>query len=257
MGALASCENAASCISRFAELANAQGALAVLTEQDCLAIIAEAFDRENATLAQVMLLIVLAILDLTVLWASLPYPLRNDLGLVCNTCSVFTCEVRQLITSNRLFEGLMASKLAICWLRKREILCGYSVKGIYAAMGKVGTGTRAVSGLAPSQALTWPPATPKTTELMVLLLAQELRVQDALDVVKRIRERGMPCNEEVPFGLVVESPLAPGQPLTVCTLLSYHHVCGILGHFVELSLCGAGAGCRSANNIYKRCSGDT
>jgi hypothetical protein len=91
-----------------------------------------------------------------------------------------------------------------------------NMQSVYTAMGKVGSNTGAIGGIAPSQTFTWPPATPKTTELMVLLLARELRVQDALSIVKRIRERGMPCNKEVPFGLVVESPLAPGQPLTVC-----------------------------------------
>lgn len=50
---------------------------------------------------------------------------------------------------------------------------------------------------------------------MVLMLARELRVQDALDVITAIRTRGMPAADEVPFGLVVSSPLAPDKPLTV------------------------------------------
>jgi hypothetical protein len=54
MGIIASCETAASCMSRFVELADARGTLAVLTEQDCLAIIGEAFERGNNTLAQVI-----------------------------------------------------------------------------------------------------------------------------------------------------------------------------------------------------------
>jgi hypothetical protein len=111
------------------------------------------------------------------------------------------------------------------------------MQSVYTAMGKVGSNTGAIGGIAPSQTFTWPPATPKTTELMVLLLARELRVQDALSIVKRIRERGMPCNKEVPFGLVVESPLAPGQPLTVCmfTLTGFLslHINNVVAHMLR------------------------
>eukprot|EP00892_Ulva_mutabilis_P001097 jgi/Ulvmu1/10989/UM007_0169.1 len=64
---------------------------------------------------------------------------------------------------------------------------------------------------------TWvfPPATIQSTQAMVMLLARELRVGDALDVVARIRSRGLPSADEVPFGVVVSSPLAPDKALTV------------------------------------------
>ena len=81
-------------------------------------------------------------------------------------------------------------------------------------MGKASSAGNAWSAAAGPR-IAWPPATPRVTEHLVLLLTRELRVQDALDVVRRIRERGMPCSAEVPFGLVIDSPLAPGQPLTV------------------------------------------
>ena len=61
----------------------------------------------------------------------------------------------------------------------------------------------------------WPPATLAATERMVLLLARDLRVADALAVIQRIRNRGMPATNEVQFGLVVNSPLAENQPLAV------------------------------------------
>ena len=61
----------------------------------------------------------------------------------------------------------------------------------------------------------FPPATIQSTQAMVLMLARELRVGDALDVVARIRSRGLPSADEVPFGVVVSSPLAPDKPLTV------------------------------------------
>lgn len=60
----------------------------------------------------------------------------------------------------------------------------------------------------------FPPATIAATQAMVTMLARELRVADALDVVARIRSRGLPAADEVPFGVVVSSPLAPDKPLT-------------------------------------------
>lgn len=59
----------------------------------------------------------------------------------------------------------------------------------------------------------FPPATIVSTQAIVLMLARELRVADALDVVARIRSRGLPSADEVPFGVVVCSPLAPDKPL--------------------------------------------
>lgn len=73
----------------------------------------------------------------------------------------------------------------------------------------------AMASTSDSQVWGFPAATLNSTQAMVLLLARELRVQDALDVVAAIRTRGMPAADEVPFGLVVSSPLAPDKPLTV------------------------------------------
>lgn len=46
-------------------------------------------------------------------------------------------------------------------------------------------------------------------------LAQALRLKDAFAAVQDVRRRGVPKGDEVPFGVVVTSPLAPGAPLTV------------------------------------------
>jgi hypothetical protein len=97
------------------------------------------------------------------------------------------------------------------------------VQDVYQTMGRTNTAApttldaavAAAGGVADTRAWGFPAATLKATQAMVLLLARELRVQDALDVVARIRTRGMPAADEVPFGLVVSSPLAPDKPLTV------------------------------------------
>lgn len=46
-------------------------------------------------------------------------------------------------------------------------------------------------------------------------LARALRLRDAYSAVADVRRRGVPCGEEVPFGQVINSPMAPGAPLTV------------------------------------------
>ena len=46
-------------------------------------------------------------------------------------------------------------------------------------------------------------------------LARALRLRDAFGAIEDVRRRGVPLGDEVPFGRVVNSPLAPGTPLTV------------------------------------------
>jgi hypothetical protein len=87
-------------------------------------------------------------------------------------------------------------------------------------MGKVSSKAGSLSASATISSgdtlrLGWPPASLRATKLMVLLFARELRIHDALHVIERIRSRGMPSTEEVPFGVVVSSPNVPDQPLTV------------------------------------------
>ena len=96
------------------------------------------------------------------------------------------------------------------------------VQDIYQTMGRSNASTpssvdsaAALASSASSRSWGFPAATLNATQAMVLMLARELRVQDALDVITAIRTRGMPAADEVPFGLVVSSPLAPDKPLTV------------------------------------------
>lgn len=51
--------------------------------------------------------------------------------------------------------------------------------------------------------------------LQVRGLARALRLKDAFGAIEDVRRRGVPLGDEVPFGCVVNSPLAPGVPLTV------------------------------------------
>ncbi len=46
-------------------------------------------------------------------------------------------------------------------------------------------------------------------------LARALRLKDAFGAIEDVRRRGVPLGDEVPFGHVVNSPMAPGTPLTV------------------------------------------
>lgn len=49
----------------------------------------------------------------------------------------------------------------------------------------------------------------------VMSLARALRLRDAYSAIADVRRRGVPRGEEVPFGQVVNSPLAGDVPLTV------------------------------------------
>ena len=49
----------------------------------------------------------------------------------------------------------------------------------------------------------------------VMGLARALRLKNAYSAIADVRRRGIPCGEEVPFGQVVNSPMASGGPLTV------------------------------------------
>lgn len=46
-------------------------------------------------------------------------------------------------------------------------------------------------------------------------LARVLRLRDALCAIDSVRRRGVPPGDEVPFGVVINSPLALGAPLVV------------------------------------------
>ncbi|KAK9834837.1 hypothetical protein WJX81_002704 [Elliptochloris bilobata] len=61
----------------------------------------------------------------------------------------------------------------------------------------------------------WPPATLDSVTALVAGLARALRLRDALAAIDGVRRRGVPPGDEVPFGTVVSSPLAPGAPLAV------------------------------------------
>ena len=49
----------------------------------------------------------------------------------------------------------------------------------------------------------------------VTSLARVLRLRDALRAIDGVRRRGVPPGNEVPFGVVINSPLSPGAPLVV------------------------------------------
>eukprot|EP00198_Chlamydomonas_reinhardtii_P009690 XP_001699027.1 predicted protein [Chlamydomonas reinhardtii] len=65
-------------------------------------------------------------------------------------------------------------------------------------------------------AFSWPAAGLATTTELVLGLCQQLCIVEALQVLADIKVQGLPRgSEEVGFGKVVTSPLAPDRPLTV------------------------------------------
>ncbi|KAG2423402.1 hypothetical protein HXX76_015367 [Chlamydomonas incerta] len=65
-------------------------------------------------------------------------------------------------------------------------------------------------------AFSWPAAGLATTTELVLGLCQQLCIVEALQVLADIKVQGLPTgSEEVGFGKVVTSPLAPERPLTV------------------------------------------
>lgn len=51
--------------------------------------------------------------------------------------------------------------------------------------------------------------------VQVMGLARALRLRDAYRAIADVRRRGIPHGEEVPFGQVIDSPMAAGAPLTV------------------------------------------
>ena len=53
MRQLTGCETAPDCMAKFLELAEHEEQIAVLTEEDCIAVIAAAIDRGNFELAKV------------------------------------------------------------------------------------------------------------------------------------------------------------------------------------------------------------
>ena len=61
----------------------------------------------------------------------------------------------------------------------------------------------------------WPTATILSTSTLVLGLCRQLAIGEASRVVSEIRVQGVPRHEEVGFGRVITSPLAPGRTLTV------------------------------------------
>ncbi|GLC33999.1 hypothetical protein PLESTM_000142600 [Pleodorina starrii] len=62
----------------------------------------------------------------------------------------------------------------------------------------------------------WPAASLATTRELVLGLCQQLHTVEALQVLADIKVQGLPRgSEEVGFGKVITSPLAPDRPLTV------------------------------------------
>ncbi|GMH44091.1 hypothetical protein BSKO_12025 [Bryopsis sp. KO-2023] len=61
----------------------------------------------------------------------------------------------------------------------------------------------------------WPVADIETVQEVVLGLCRDLRVADAMCVMEGIQRQGLPKSDEVPFGHVVDCPLAPEAPLTV------------------------------------------
>ncbi len=58
-------------------------------------------------------------------------------------------------------------------------------------------------------------------------LARALRLRDAYSAIADVRRRGVPQGEEVPFGQVINSPMAAGAPLTV---VHPHEGCRVSQH---------------------------
>ncbi|BDA44546.1 hypothetical protein COCOBI_06-0220 [Coccomyxa sp. Obi] len=87
---------------------------------------------------------------------------------------------------------------------------------IYEAMCRARPGTGRGSSTAEGLgAVSWPHASLDTVSAVVRGLARALRLKDAFGAIEDVRRRGVPLGDEVPFGHVVNSPMAPGTPLTV------------------------------------------
>ena len=59
------------------------------------------------------------------------------------------------------------------------------------------------------------PRQAKLSWMQVMCLARALRLRDAYSAIAEVRRRRVPQGEEVPFGQVINSPMAAGAPLTV------------------------------------------
>ncbi|GFR42706.1 hypothetical protein Agub_g3629 [Astrephomene gubernaculifera] len=84
------------------------------------------------------------------------------------------------------------------------------------AGGGVGAGGFTQASRSLDVAFAWPAATLATTTELVMGLCQQLCIVEALQVLADIKVQGLPRgSEEVGFGKVITSPLAPDRPLTV------------------------------------------
>ena len=71
------------------------------------------------------------------------------------------------------------------------------------------------SGTSGSSVFMWPSASIQTTCTLVLGLCRQIAIGEASQTVTEIRVQGVTRHEEVGFGKVITSPLAPGRTLTV------------------------------------------
>ncbi|KAG2434511.1 hypothetical protein HYH02_012178 [Chlamydomonas schloesseri] len=104
--------------------------------------------------------------------------------------------------------------LAFCLQRGKTALA----LGIYREMclARRGGSRPGAAGRSLDVAFAWPAAGLATTTELVLGLSQQLCIVEALQVLSDIKVQGLPRgSEEVGFGKVVTSPLAPDRPLTV------------------------------------------
>ncbi|EIE21316.1 hypothetical protein COCSUDRAFT_56538 [Coccomyxa subellipsoidea C-169] len=103
-----------------------------------------------------------------------------------------------------LIGAAMARGNVVLALSVYEAMCRAGPSGSGAAQPSDGLG-----------AVSWPHASLETVSAVVRGLARALRLRDAFGAIEDVRRRGVPLGDEVPFGRVVNSPLAPGTPLTV------------------------------------------
>ncbi|GAX72803.1 hypothetical protein CEUSTIGMA_g258.t1 [Chlamydomonas eustigma] len=68
---------------------------------------------------------------------------------------------------------------------------------------------------ASSSTFSWPPSTNKSTSTLVLGLCQQIAITEASRTISDIRVQGILRHEDISFGKVITSPLAPGRTLTV------------------------------------------
>ncbi|KXZ51879.1 hypothetical protein GPECTOR_11g314 [Gonium pectorale] len=106
--------------------------------------------------------------------------------------------------------------LAFCLQRGKVALA----LGVYREMTLARRGGGRMAGGPATRSLdvafAWPAASLATTTDLVMGLCQQLCIVEALQVLADIKVAGMPRgSEEVGFGKVITSPLAPNRPLTV------------------------------------------